>query len=211
MKVNLFRCDGIEDDIIEMAMITKGLKISKLKTPKTIFITHLLENNHLTPFEFVRFIFQIQCSRACHSQFLQYRTASRLTRSLRHVEPLEIQNPELINEIPEGYRRTYAKQALKEYQFQVSRGVERQEARGILPLDISTEFYWYIDLRNLLHFLEERLDKPAQNEINSVAKSLIDIASERFPATFESWKQLKKQKGEVITAYENSTKSKEIG
>ena len=193
MKVELYRCDGIEDDIIETAMLTKGLKLSQLEISKTAFITSLLVKKHMTPFEFVRLIFKIRCSRACHSQFLQYRTASRLTRSLRFVEPLELSNLELINDIPNGFRKTYAEQALKEYQFQVSRGIKPQEARGILPLDILTEFYWYIDLRNLLHFFEERLYKTAQAEIRQAAGALYKIARETFPITIKAWEQIIKE------------------
>jgi len=193
MKAELYRCDGTEDNIIETAMFTKGLKLSQLEISKTAFITSLVTKKHMTPFEFVRLIFKIQCSRACHSQFLQYRTASRLTRSLRFAKPLELDSPKLLEEIPEGFRRTYAREALKEYQFQVLRGVERQEARGILPLDILTEFFWYIDLRNLLHFFEERLYKTAQSEIRQAAEVLRKITREKFPIVIKAWEQTIKE------------------
>jgi thymidylate synthase (FAD) len=51
------------------------------------------------------------------------------------------------------------------YRERLGRGVAREQARKDLPLSTYTEAYWKIDLHNLLHFLELRLDERAQEEI----------------------------------------------
>lgn len=48
-------------------------------------------------------------------------------------------------------------------------GVTRELARTVLPVGIYTEWYWTIDLHNLMHFLTLRCDKHAQYEIRIYA------------------------------------------
>jgi len=191
MEVRLFRKDGEERDIAIIARLSRGIKENMLGERVKNFFKQLLIRNEMTPFEFCGLVFSIRCSRACHSQFLQYRTASRLTRSLRFTKPLELDNPKLLEVIPEGFRRTYAREALKEYQFQTENGVLFEDARGILPLDTQTEFYWANDLRNILHFLEERLHTSAQGEIRQAAEKMLDITRKAFPTVIGAWEEIR--------------------
>lgn len=189
-NVELVRFDGSEEDIISAAMLTKGLEINE-KIQKKRFIKNLLLQKHMTPFEFTRICFKIRCSRACHSQFLQYRTAVRLTRSLRFALPLEIIQPELVNSLPDDFKKEYIKKSLEEYTNQINKGVAREDARAILPLGIQTEFLWYQDLRNLLHFFDERIHNSAQSEIRSIARYMLGITEFHYPNVIKAWAELK--------------------
>jgi flavin-dependent thymidylate synthase len=60
--------------------------------------------------------------------------------------------------------------AFDTYQTLLTKDVARELARVVLPLSSYTEFYWKIDLHNLLHFLELRLDTHAQFEIRRYAE-----------------------------------------
>jgi thymidylate synthase (FAD) len=51
-------------------------------------------------------------------------------------------------------------------------GIAREQARKDLPLSTYTEAYWKIDLWNLLHFLELRMDSHAQLEIREYATTI---------------------------------------
>ena len=51
------------------------------------------------------------------------------------------------------------------YEKALDAGVARETARLVLPVSYYTEWYWKINLHNLLHFLSLRLDPHAQEEI----------------------------------------------
>lgn len=67
------------------------------------------------------------------------------------------------------------------------KGVARELARMNLPINIYTEWYWKIDLHNLLHFLHLRADDHAQYEIRVYAKSMLDIVKKWVPITYEAF------------------------
>jgi thymidylate synthase (FAD) len=55
------------------------------------------------------------------------------------------------------------------YDDRLAAGVAREQARKDLPLSTYTEAYWKVDLHNLLHFLQLRMDDHAQEEIRAYA------------------------------------------
>ena len=54
-------------------------------------------------------------------------------------------------------------------------GLARELARMNLSLNYYTQWYWKIDLHNLMHFIELRIDPHAQYEIRAYAEVLYDI------------------------------------
>jgi thymidylate synthase (FAD) len=70
-------------------------------------------------------------------------------------------------------------------------GVARELARMVLPLNTYTQWYWKVDLHNLLHFLRLRHDSHAQYEIRAYAKVLLDITRKWVPlaaAAFDEYR-----------------------
>lgn len=68
----------------------------------------------------------------------------------------------------------------------------RELARIGLPLSTYTEFYWKIDLHNLLHFLKLRCDSHAQHEIQVYADLIADLVSKWVPIAHEAWVDYKR-------------------
>ena len=62
-------------------------------------------------------------------------------------------------------------------------GLARELARIVLPLHTYTEWYWKIDLHNLLHFIMLRADPHAQYEIRAYAEVLLDVVRRWLPLT----------------------------
>ena len=181
-KLEVVRVDGNDTDIALAARICFGKKYVVSDTVDRVIRSLLRgENKHFTPFEWGRFWFYIRCSRDCHSQFLQYRTASRLTRSLRRVQPIELEE---MLEVPD-----YMNFGLSTYTNMVESGKHKEDARKALPLDTLTEFYWYIDLRNLMHFLKERNNPEAQDEIRELAIKMEEEFRKKFPVSYKGWKE----------------------
>lgn len=63
----------------------------------------------------------------------------------------------------------------------------RELARMNLSLNFYTEWYWKIDLHNLLHFLGLRDDPHAQYEIRVYAKAITEIVQQWCPHAYEAW------------------------
>ncbi len=66
-------------------------------------------------------------------------------------------------------------------------GVARELARMVLPLNTYTEWYWKIDLHNLMHFLSLRFDHHAQYEIRVYAEKMLEILKKWVPVTYEAF------------------------
>lgn len=66
-------------------------------------------------------------------------------------------------------------------------GIARELARINMPLSYYTEWYWKVNLHNLLHFLSLRGSKHAQYEIRAYAKKMIDIVKLWVPYSFEAF------------------------
>ena len=98
-------------------------------------------------------------------------------------------------------------------------GLTRELARMNLTLNYYTEWYWKIDLHNLLHFLSLRVDSHAQYEIRVYAQAMLDIVKAWVPLAYGAFEDYRmnsfdcshkmidainrKLKGEVLTL-ENS-------
>ncbi len=66
-------------------------------------------------------------------------------------------------------------------------GIARELARMNLTLNTYTQWYWKIDLNNLLHFLALRADDHAQYEIRVYADAMQDIVKKWVPLTYEAF------------------------
>ena len=59
--------------------------------------------------------------------------------------------------------------------------VPNEDRRSILPLGTYTTFWFKGNLRNLMHFLDLRLDKAAQSEMRQYAEAIKAILEHEFP------------------------------
>jgi len=68
-------------------------------------------------------------------------------------------------------------------------GVCREQARMILPQNLYTEYYGTVNLSNLLKFIDLRTHEGAQWEIQKVAEACLEIATDLWPVTVESYRR----------------------
>ncbi len=66
-------------------------------------------------------------------------------------------------------------------------GLARELARMRLPLNFYTQWYWKIDLHNLLHFLRLRAHSHAQYEIRAYADVMLKTVEQWVPATYSAF------------------------
>jgi Predicted alternative thymidylate synthase len=76
------------------------------------------------------------------------------------------------------------------YDERLKYGVAREQARKDLPLSTYTEAFWKIDLHNLLHFLELRMQPAAQFEIRAYAKTIGElIVAKWVPSVWDAFRE----------------------
>ena len=63
----------------------------------------------------------------------------------------------------------------------------RELARIDLPLSTYTQWYWKIDLHNLLHFLTLRVDVHAQWEIREYGRVMAGMLQRVAPLAYDAW------------------------
>jgi len=77
--------------------------------------------------------------------------------------------------------------AADDYGWLVGENVARELARIDLPLSTYTQWYWKIDLHNLLHFLTLRVDDHAQWEIQEYGRVMAGMVKRVAPLSYEAW------------------------
>lgn len=77
-------------------------------------------------------------------------------------------------------------------------GLARELARMDLPVNYYTQWYWKINLHNLMHFLALRADSHAQYEIRVYAEAILDIMRRWVPLTYQAFVEYR-QKGAYIS------------
>ncbi len=204
--------DYMGDDaaIVQAARVSYGAGTKQVHEDRGL-IRYLLRNAHTTPFEMCKIKLHIRVPMDCWRQWIRHRTASVNEYSTRYSEAIADQqstlpgdwrlqttlnkqgsegflDPVLGAELSESEER-YHQTTRDLYQSRIECGVAREQARKDLPLSTYTEAYWAIDLHNLLHFLQLRMDNHAQSEIRQYA-TLIgeEIVARWVPAAWEAFK-----------------------
>lgn len=119
---------------------------------------------------------QSQSNRQGRGDVLQGEEAARVLELLKSDSERCYENyEEMLNEREDGS------------QIDPSRsGLARELARMNLPLNIYTQWYWKIDLHNLMHFLSLRADSHAQYEIRAYADAMLETLRRWVPVVHEA-------------------------
>ncbi len=80
---------------------------------------------------------------------------------------------------------THCDNSLKLYQNLIESGVAREQARGVLPLSIYTEYYWTASLQALVNFIKLRQHPGAQYEIREFADALEKLTQQVVPTSYQ--------------------------
>ena len=177
-SITLLYIDGDETRITDVAGISKG-RIPDGK-PRPKLLRHLLEKQHMTPFESVQVGLYVSAPIYVARQWMRHRTWAFNEVSLRYVEAKQgsVYQPEGISVV----YQLCCKASWRDYAWLLDMTTRpREQARGVLPLATMTQFWAQCDLRNLLHFLELRDDEHAQAEIREYAQAIKALLKDRLP------------------------------
>jgi len=210
--VKLIDIMGDDKAIEDSARISYGgKKGNHLRTEldRERLIRYMMRHHHGTPFEMCEIKLAIRVPLYVWQQWLRHRTASINQRSTRYSESFSTCHRYTSSEwrgrsdsnkqgsgefLPETVGRDLSKEqdeiqtlAQEVYNRRLLRGVSKEQARVDLPHSTYTEAFWKIDLRNLLHFLELRLDEHAQWEIREYAHAIAEIVKMWVPMTWRAF------------------------
>jgi len=180
-----------------------------IKTPEKDknLIDFLIRHKHTSPFEMVKFKFHIKCPIFVQRQWIRHRTANVNEISGRYsvikgefycprtvytqgklnkqMSGDEIKDEHIKYKFEEYMTNSYKQYGL--YRDLIKAGVSREIARIGLPQNMYTEFYWCIDLHNLLNFIRLRSAENAQTEIKEYSDAMKEIIIDLCPNTIESF------------------------
>jgi thymidylate synthase (FAD) len=210
--------DYMGDDaaICQAARVSYGKGTKSVQNDEGL-IRYLMRHWHSTPFEMCEVKLHVKLPVFVARQWIRHRTAnvneysarySILDREFYIPAPEHIAAQSVVNNQGRGEALTGAEAArvldiLKtdsersydNYQAMISddgqRGLARELARMNLPANIYTQWYWKVDLHNLLHFLRLRADAHAQYEIRVYADALCSVVADWVPfayAAFEDYR-----------------------
>jgi len=87
--------------------------------------------------------------------------------------------------------REHHNRSLRLYAQLLKGGVCREQARGVLPQNLYTEYYGTVNLNNLLKFVHLRTHEGAQWEIQQVAKAILEISTDLWPVAVASYRKIR--------------------
>jgi len=200
---------GDDSAIVQAARTSYG-RGTKRRHEDRGLIRYLMRHAHTTPFEMCELKLHVRVPMDVWRQWIRHRTASVNEYSTRYSEAIDAAQ----RTAPDSWRlqsasnrqgssgllpaeqgaalseeeRRLQRQARDIYEARLAAGVAREQARKDLPLSTYTEAYWKIDLQNLLHFLELRMDEHAQLEIRAYATVIGEqIVAKWVPLTWEAF------------------------
>jgi thymidylate synthase (FAD) len=129
-----------------------------------------------------------------------FRTQHKSNRQASNAE--ELIDPRILEEKYRGDRDyvpntasrlvvQHHRESLKLFNDLIEAGVCREQARGVLPQNLYTEYYGTVNLSNLLKFIDLRTHEGAQWEIVKVAEACLEIATDLFPETVGAYRRIK--------------------
>jgi thymidylate synthase (FAD) len=132
----------------------------------------------------------------------EFRTQHKSNRQASNAE--ELINPHIEEEKHRGDRdyipakastlvAAHNTQSLILFDKLIEAGVCREQARGVLPQNLYTEYYGTVNLSNLLKFIDLRTHEGAQWEIQKVAEACLEIATDLFPVTVGAYRRIRSE------------------
>ena len=207
--VRLIDVMGDDAAIVQAARVSYGSGTKKVHQDRGL-IRYLMRHLHTTPFEMVEFKFHIKLPIFVARQWIRHRTANVNEYSGRYSEmkdefylpsldQLRAQSdtnkqgrseeafaPDVAQGIQSKMEQTQTG-LYDEYQELLGTDLAREIARINLPVSNYTEWYWKVDLHNLFHFLNLRMDDHAQYEIQVYGKVMADIVRAAVPMAYEAF------------------------
>ncbi len=166
-----------------------------------------IREGHWSVFEMVDMTLEITTTRAIAPQILRHRSFSFQEFSQRYAkastfETYEARRQDLKNrqnsldDFDEATKQWFRdaqrevwEHSYKRYEEAIERGIAKESARALLPLNTVTRLYMKGSVRSWIHYFQVRCDAATQKEHRDIALAARAIFIEHFPTVAEalSW------------------------
>ena len=215
VKATLVRTNADDLFAIQMAQASLGSDETWTIDPKidpARFLRALVDPRHGVPFEHDIWTFFVEAPIFEARQHVKHRHASMNEMSGRYVKlipkfytapadrplvnvgtkmkPIWEQADERVGHQTYFSDVKASQSAWDEYEYRLEMGIAEEYARIVLPLNVFTQFYWSVNTRALMQFLERRVDSPdnrvethPQFEIEQIALQIEEHFKNAMPLT----------------------------
>jgi thymidylate synthase (FAD) len=207
--VSLVDYMGTDESIERAARVSYGYGTRQTSQTRGL-LRYLRRHMHTTPSEMIEFKFHCSMPMFIARQWIRHRSANVNEYSGRYslmpmlfhtpsAEQLQTQSkqnnqgrsgttvePEKYAEAVRRWNEIREK-SREAYEWMMLEDMARELARIDLPLSTYTQWYWKIDLHNLLHFLKLRVDSHAQWEIQEYGRVMAGMLKRVAPLSYEAW------------------------
>ncbi len=207
--VSLVDYMGTDECIERAARVSYGYGTRQTSQTRGL-LRYLRRHMHTTPSEMVEFKFHCSMPMFVARQWIRHRSANVNEYSGRYSlmpmlfytpteEQLQTQSKRNnqgrsgttveAEKYAEAIRRwnEIREKSREAYEWMTFEDMARELARIDLPLSTYTQWYWKIDLHNLLHFLKLRVDTHAQWEIQEFGRVMAGMLKRVAPLSYEAW------------------------
>jgi len=207
--VSLVDYMGTDECVERAARVSYGYGTRQRSATRGL-LRYLRRHKHTTPSEMVELKFHCCMPMFIARQWIRHRTANVNEYSGRYsLMPMLFYTPDAAqlqtqsrqnnqgrsgqavgsSVHAEAIRRWEAirRESTDAYSWLTGNEVARELARIDLPLSTYTQWYWKIDLHNLLHFLTLRVDAHAQWEIQEYGRVMAGMLKRVAPLSYEAW------------------------
>jgi thymidylate synthase (FAD) len=221
-RVELVQSVGSDVMIVNSARVSFGVHKEELDDKDKKLIRYLIKHKHTSTLEHCFVTFRVKVPLFIRSQHHRHRTWSYNEISRRYTaEKLEFYEPQQFrtqhksnrqasneNELVDPWLtlpdqwiqgrtaasaiRDHHEESVRLYNELMEKGVCREQARGVLPQNLYTEYYASANMNNVLKFIDLRSHEGAQYEIVKVAEAMRTILEDLFPETLAAYNEVKK-------------------
>ena len=221
-RVDLVDHMGTDLTIVNSARVSYGKHKETLDEKDKKLVNYLVKHRHTSTFEHNVVTLRFCVPLFVRSQHHRHRTWSYNEISRRYTDvnirfyeptefrtqhksnrqasnPDEVVDPVLFTPVEKASEavRKHHEESMRLFDKMIEAGVCREQARGVLPQNMYTEYYGTVNLSNLLKFIDLRTHEGAQWEIQKVAEACLDIAEDLWPVAVSSYRSIKNEKDSV--------------
>ena len=162
-------------------------------------LKYLIRHKHWSPFEMASMCLEIQTTRAIAPQILRHRSFSFQEFSQRYAIAMDLELPRLRRQDVKNRQNSiddldtettefiddriskHFREAEDLYGYMIDKGVAKECARAVLPLNTTTRLYMSGTIRSWLHYIDLRSWHGTQWEHTQIALNALQILKEQLP------------------------------
>ena len=199
---------GSDESVVQAARVSYG-RGTKRTSQDAALIGYLMRHAHTSPFEMCEIKLHVKLPIFVARQWVRHRTASINEYSARYSvldrefyipDEKQIAEQSMSNaqgrgtplpvdaakRIMELFRRN-SELMYEDYAMLLEQGLARELARMNLTINCYTQWYWKVNLHNLLRFLALRSGMGAQYEIRAYADQILEIVKLWVPMVYAAF------------------------